>query len=71
MVIIKETGHGNPISNPGLDCLHVTLCLYPSKKYASDYSPSISGWIVGQTLRFNLGMATSLEERNSEYKPIN
>ena len=40
MVIVVGTGHSDPSSKPGHDCLHFTLVLYTWKKYASNYSPA-------------------------------
>ena len=38
MVIIVGNGYGDPSSNSGLDCLHLTLRLYHWKRYESEYS---------------------------------
>ena len=41
-----------------------------SKRYASVYSPSIYGLIIGQAGLFNLDMTTGLQVENSKFKQV-
>ena len=47
----------------------ISLCTYLWERYKFNNSLSSYGSLVGQTVLFNLGMTTSLEE-NSEFKPV-
>ena len=46
------------------------MYIIPLGRYECNYIPPAMGKIVGQTGHFNLAMATSLVERNSEFMPI-
>ena len=62
MVIIVGNGHGDASSNPGRDCIsHRTNTL--QKGMNPIILPPAMGKIVGQTVFFSLGEATSLGER--------
>ena len=61
MVTFVENGD-DPSSNPDRGCLHFTRLLYPYESYEFSYE--------GKTRLFNLGIATSLKEKKSGFKPV-